>query len=150
LLATEIHFPDDLKKLIARQAEIGDTIEIIYTDNVDWEEVEEIVKWNIYRVLQQLFNNIHRHAEASLVCVKLYTDESNQLILSLIEDGIGFELDKEFETANGLNNIQLRVDSCGGNIDIKSNINSGTEIFISLPKSIKKENYDKQVFGPNH
>ena len=71
-------------------------------------------------------------------------------VLSLIEDGIGFELDKEFETANGLNNIQLRVDSCGGNIDIKSNINSGTEIFISLPKSIKKENYDKQVFGPNH
>ncbi len=45
----------------------------------------------LYRVYQEAFNNILRHAQASRVCVRFSLDE-DQAILEVQDNGVGFEL----------------------------------------------------------
>ena len=113
------------------------TRKLYITKNVDGLEVEILV--SIYRIIQEIVNNILKHAQATDVTFDVVESE-NILYIHIKDNGVGFDL-KEAKQGIGLRNIKKRVDSFGGNLQVISKKNKGTEFKINLPiKSNTPEN----------
>ena len=108
------------------------TQKLYITRNIDDLEIEILV--SIYRIIQEIVNNILKHAQATEVAFDLVESE-NILYIHIKDNGIGFDV-KENKQGIGLRNIKKRVDSFGGNLQIISQKKSGTEFKINLPVKI--------------
>ena len=87
----------------------------------------------IYRIVQELFANILKHAEAAHVFIQGNL-RGNTFFLTVEDDGKGFERHKQSTgTGIGIKNIESRVDYMNGSIDIISETGKpGTSINIQL------------------
>jgi signal transduction histidine kinase len=93
--------------------------------------IPDDLKLNIYRIIQEVFNNILKHASASKVSLDLFTD-GKKLQVSIVDNGKGFD-EAVSGKGIGLSNIQNRVQSFNGQLDIKSFPGQGTRIELSFP-----------------
>jgi len=85
-----------------------------------------------FRVIQELLNNIIKHAEASNVLLNI--KRSKIFIITEVEDnGIGFEVEEKTGSGFGLMNIDERIRILKGNYEIKSAIGKGTKFRITIP-----------------
>lgn len=89
------------------------------------EQSTEIV---IYRIVQELLNNVIKHAEAAKVLIQLVR-EDDRFNLTVEDDGKGFDA-KEIKGGAGLANIKARIDYLNGNMDIVSKNGEGTSVHI--------------------
>jgi len=88
----------------------------------------------LFRITQEILNNIIKHSQASEINVKLdYTDGG--IKLQIIDNGSGFNLDEllEQQKGMGLKNIQKRVEIVNGTVFIQSQPGEGTCIAIFIP-----------------
>ena len=91
----------------------------------------------IFRIIQEAFNNILKHAKASRILLELYYNEG-QIKVTIKDDGIGF-LPKTLnengtsKPKSGLLNMQKRANLIDGSCEITSEINNGTVIYLSIP-----------------
>jgi two-component system, NarL family, sensor kinase len=87
----------------------------------------------IYRSLQELCNNIIKHAQAKNVLLHIIKN-GNQLSILVEDDGIGFDLEKA-ETAQGigLKSIRSRIKFLDGTINFDSIKGEGTTVNIDIP-----------------
>lgn len=90
-----------------------------------------------FRIAQEALTNVVRHANASHVMVQLAKEE-NLLLLTVRDDGVGFDLEGRRNRAPravtlGLVGMQERAHVAGGTIDIDSIVSKGTEVRLSLP-----------------
>jgi len=98
----------------------------------------------LYRICQELLNNVRKHAGAARVEVNLES-ETDQLRMIVIDDGRGFDVGAyqslRPETSFGLAGVTERVEMVGGRLDISSEIGRGTraEIRIPLERSVMSE-----------
>lgn len=97
--------------------------DIIFLDNRSFELA-------LYRIFQELLQNIIRHAEARQVFIQIY-QEKDLLSIMVEDDGIGYTIDKE-HGGIGLNNIRNRVHSFDGIIDIQSAPGKGTLVHMEF------------------
>ena len=92
---------------------------------------------NIYRIVQEAFRNIARHAQANRATIRLV--KSHPDILIRIEDnGQGFEVQKRTtkalaEKRMGLRSMEERARLIGGSMEIKSLVGTGTRVVFRLP-----------------
>lgn len=94
------------------------------------DESSEII---IYRILQELLNNILKHAGAREVLVQLIR-EAKRFDLTVEDDGKGFILDAAMAgNGAGLSNIRSRAAYLGGKLDIHTAPGQGTSIHIEIP-----------------
>ncbi|MFT4610025.1 MAG: two-component system NarL family sensor kinase [Cellvibrionaceae bacterium] len=95
-------------------------------------------KTSLYRVAQEAFTNIERHAVASLVEISLSVN-SSWVVLAIKDNGKGFnvELFSRGRSAEGigLRNMQERIAYHKGVFDITSN-KKGTRLVAKVPKTI--------------
>ncbi len=89
------------------------------------------IKLNIYRIAQEQFNNIIKHAQASHVELSIVA-ENGVVKMIIVDDGIGFETNKK-RTGIGLLNIIHRVESFNGKIKIESSLQNGCRIVVEMP-----------------
>lgn len=100
--------------------------------------IELIIQVAIYRIMQEIINNIRKHAKATQVDIKLDAG-SEMLILVISDNGIGFNVEEIMDQvslgrkAYGLTGILERVQQLNGKINIKSKINEGTTFYVKLP-----------------
>jgi len=88
----------------------------------------------VFRVLQEILNNIIKHASATLIWIDLdYVD--SLLKLQVRDNGIGFntQLLPEQSMGMGLRNIQKRSQIVNGKVNIASTTGGGTTITILIP-----------------
>lgn len=92
----------------------------------------------LYRIAQEAFNNITKHAEATHVWVTLEIDDQGAT-LTIKDNGIGFEADsvlgRKDRVSLGLTSMQERTELAGGTYKIESTPGNGTCICVSLPLS---------------
>jgi PAS domain S-box-containing protein len=87
----------------------------------------------IYRVVQELLNNVMKHAQAQEVFVQI-AREDDQLYLSVEDDGVGFDAQAEAGRGGiGLAGIRTRVGLLGGTISSNSRPGRGTGFFLHVP-----------------
>lgn len=92
---------------------------------------------SFFRILQESLNNIAKHSKAT--SVKIYfRNESNKLILEIIDNGIGFDKDScGRQDSYGMIGMNERVVLLEGELDIISEIDKGTCVRVEIPWNIK-------------
>ncbi|HUM51587.1 MAG TPA: sensor histidine kinase [Chitinophagales bacterium] len=89
----------------------------------------------VYRMIQELLNNIIKYANAKEVLVQLSKNEKN-ISLTVEDDGIGFDISTiKNKDGIGLLSMQNRIHLLGGKMDIDTAIGKGTSIHVELPVS---------------
>lgn len=85
---------------------------------------------SIYRVIQELLNNIIKHADATEALVQLQENESH-LLITVEDNGKGFSTN-ENPKGIGLSNIESRLSLIKGKLKIDNNQKEGTSVYIEL------------------
>ncbi|MFC4721575.1 ATP-binding protein [Geojedonia litorea] len=94
---------------------------------IHWEQIPDLKKTALYRVLQELMTNMRKHSKAKVVLVSF--EQSNKNIHILYKDnGIGSQLQK----GNGLTNAENRIKSINGTIIFESEVNNGFKVKINI------------------
>ncbi len=96
------------------------------------------IKEMFYRVAQEAFNNIAKHAEATKVKVQLES-RTGRTELRVQDDGIGFDPDSSKIEGLGLSIMLERVQNVGARLSIDSQIHKGTRLQITWQKPSDKE-----------
>jgi len=89
----------------------------------------------VFRIVQEAFNNIIRHAHASQVWLYLNYN-FGYLDIQIKDNGTGFdtgELDDRKDAGAGLNNMRTRARMLGGRFTIESGKRNGTQILVTVP-----------------
>ena len=101
----------------------------------------------IFRIIQEGFANIARHARAHHVQCTIETDEKN-LLLTIHDDGQGFD-PQAAQKGMGLANIQERTHSLNGTAQIESEVGKGTtlqvQIPLLLPLELRQQNEQQEL-----
>jgi signal transduction histidine kinase len=85
---------------------------------------------NIFRIAQELVNNIVKHAEAQHVVVH-FSQQYNVITLSFGDDGKGFKNGAQ-QNGVGLTNIYTRAELIGGTVEIQSSPGKGTFVQLTI------------------
>lgn len=108
-----------------------------------------IIQVAVYRVVQEIFNNIRKHARAKHAEVKLdFGTDSLALVIS--DDGVGFNVEEALNkakttgTSYGLLSMLDRVKQLQGDIEIKSSERTGTIYYVKLPISLEVVRNEKE------
>ncbi|MGB3618574.1 MAG: tetratricopeptide repeat protein, partial [Catalinimonas sp.] len=88
------------------------------------ERLPEAVEVTYYRVLQELVNNVVKHADATHVDVQLYRTR-NRLVMRVEDNGRGLTTDTPAE-GHGLLNVRQRLALVGGRVHWSSEPGAGT------------------------
>lgn len=101
-------------------------------------EVESIIQVAVFRIVQEIFNNIKKHSKAKHVEVKLdFGTKFLRLVIS--DDGIGFDVEETLKKVKtkgnsyGLIGILDRVNQLQGQIHIESSTGVGCVYNVVLP-----------------
>jgi signal transduction histidine kinase/ligand-binding sensor domain-containing protein len=101
-------------------------------------ELHPIVRDEAYRISVEVLRNAFQHAEANRIEVEIRYD-AHQLRLRVRDDGKGMDaqlLDGEGRAGHfGLAGIRERAQLMGGNVELWSNVGSGTEVELTVPAS---------------
>lgn len=100
---------------------------------VESERYNERIELGIYRICQELVNNIIKHSGATQVVVQLFRN-GNFLILMVEDNGRGFTNSKEKEGI-GLLNIESRINTVNGDVVWEPSPGSGTVATVRVPLS---------------
>jgi two-component system, NarL family, sensor kinase len=91
----------------------------------------------IFRMFQEMMNNILKHSKARNVTVSLIYTADDTFIMEIEDDGKGFNVAEKREKASasgvGLKSMFNRAQLIGAVIDIKSEPGKGTRITVELP-----------------
>ena len=89
----------------------------------------------LFRVVQEALQNVIKYGNAQLVSVDLRGGPDG-LTLSIIDDGVGFNLDAAWGKGVGLVSMVERLDSIGGTLDVRSSPGAGTRLTATLPAHV--------------
>ncbi|MCH9660958.1 MAG: sensor histidine kinase, partial [Bacteroidetes bacterium] len=103
-----------------------------------FEHINDDVKHNLYRILQEALANISKHAKANFVSLS-FTRHVEHFTIFIEDNGIGFDQIKS-KDGIGIHNIKERLLAINGSIEIDSSPNRGTHLVIEIPlTTISKE-----------
>lgn len=96
----------------------------------DPDKIRTPYKTVVFRIVQELIQNILKHASATYAVVSL--EQTRDTLNLIVEDnGLGFDL-REKAMGFGLENLSYRVKGLGGSVDIRSEAEAGTSITVNL------------------
>ena len=111
-----------------KEYEISSEIESFTCNN-------QLILVSIYRIIEECFENIKKHAEAYKIHV-IVQEQVGHYYIYIEDDGKGFypdQIDLDSDLHFGLSIMKERVSLVGGTIKIDSSENAGTKIKILIP-----------------
>ncbi len=83
---------------------------------------------SLYRLIQECFSNVLKHAKAQSTQLKLKKNKENEIEVTIQDNGIGFEFSKKFKDLRslGLKTIEERVRYLNGTLNVESKQGKGT------------------------
>jgi signal transduction histidine kinase len=93
-----------------------------------WDSKKELI---LFRIVQEAIHNVIKHANASEV--KVMANFENQIFeLIVLDNGVGFDLERKNSFGNGLKNMENRCKLIGGIFNVISENQKGTSISIKI------------------
>jgi signal transduction histidine kinase len=140
---------DELGMIPAVQAlarrTFGPEVEVVLTGSLDTRVTPEMES-ALYRIIQEVLNNVRKHAEARCVTVRIEPGE-DRLSIRMTDDGKAFDVDRyrraRPESSFGLMGIVERVGRLGGRLDIQSEVGTGTRVEVVVPLSQRASGPDE-------
>jgi len=106
-------------------------IRFVYEDNFQLTKEKEI---NLYRIFQEIIHNTIKHANAKTLNIEL-KKQGDILLLTVIDDGIGFDYEERSKNGTGLGllNLQSRAEVLNAHFTVESEKYKGTKYFFEIP-----------------
>jgi len=122
---------NEMAQLLVNDLNKTTAIRTTFAYHVNGAVIDDGLKLNIYRILQEQLNNIVKHADAKNVSVSI--EAGNKVIQAIVvDDGKGFDLNKK-RNGIGISNMINRIESFNGEIQIDSTPGNGCTVQIRLP-----------------
>jgi signal transduction histidine kinase len=130
-------FMPALEKYIKEFAAVND-IEITFNAQDDFSHLPPKLETALFRLTQEMLNNIRKHAKAKHVWIDLSMTKPTVATLLVRDDGIGFDLESALRAARargsvGLIQMRERAERAGGTFSIITAPRQGTQIKVELP-----------------
>lgn len=109
--------------------------------SIVWENIDNNIKMNVYRIFQEALQNIQKYATAKNILLNISQNE-NKLTVEINDDGIGFNIQR-IKTGIGLKNMKTRMESIDGKFKITSKKDKGTQINLIIP--LKKAIFTRNI-----
>jgi len=93
--------------------------------------LDDELKLNIYRIVQEQTTNIIKHADAANVHISVKA-QSHMISIAVTDDGKGFDVNMKRDGI-GIYNIINRVESFNGEMEIASTYGKGCKLMIKIP-----------------
>ncbi|GKU84438.1 sensor histidine kinase [Niallia sp. NCCP-28] len=110
--------------------------------DISWEleelQLDKGMEDHLFRILQESVSNTLRHAKAKKLEVRLMKREGF-IIMRIVDDGIGFDVEKRKAGSYGLQNMYERAAEIGGKLKIISLAQKGTRLEAKVPLLTNKE-----------
>lgn len=129
---------DSMEKIVARMR--GFATEVLEAKDIDLTftasgDVQSIhldmeQRRDFFLIYKEAINNIAKYAHCKKVTISL-TYSQQKLLLSIEDDGIGFEV-AAADDGNGLNNMRKRSENLGGDFIIESKPGNGTTVRLQI------------------
>lgn len=106
--------------------------------NVICEEQGRSVFWKddralmVYRIVQELVNNAVKHAQSTMIKVKLRWN-AQSLEIEVSDNGVGFVLNEQVRSGVGWWNITNRSKKIGANLLVRDDVANGSIIELTVP-----------------
>jgi PAS domain S-box-containing protein len=94
--------------------------------------IDEDIKTNIYRILQEHINNIIKHSKCSEVLISI-KECGDDICINIDDNGQGFDTKKKREGI-GISNIMNRIQSFDGSFKLESSPGNGCKLKVILPR----------------
>ena len=128
---TDINYPFAIKEMISGFKTPQINILLNGFDTIGWNEIDKTKKIILYRVLQELFVNMKKHSEATLISISFkIQDKSINVIYT--DNGLGIKNNKLI-LKNGLQNVESRINTINGTINFANNSRKGFKISFIFP-----------------
>ncbi|MDQ2863547.1 MAG: PAS domain S-box protein [Bacteroidota bacterium] len=123
----------DLKKLIGSLTDNlnNAAIKSSFLYDVSSDFADDELKLNVFRIAQEVINNIIKHSRASNVTISMY-EKGNVVSVEIKDDGKGFNLDAT-RNGIGISNMMDRTESFNGKMSIETSPGNGCKTTITLP-----------------
>jgi signal transduction histidine kinase len=86
----------------------------------------------LFRVVQEALSNAVKHSDAREVSVDL-TASADAMVLSIADDGVGFNIEAGLGRGLGLINMSERLEQVGGTVAIYTSVGAGTRLEAIVP-----------------
>jgi signal transduction histidine kinase len=104
----------------------------------------ESFELSVYRIVQELLNNIFKHSKATEASVQLSV-QNTLLSISIEDNGIGFPKQPSQTGGMGLDSLKHRIHALNGNLELSAETGSGVNAYLEFDTAglrrtaIKKE-----------
>lgn len=99
------------------------------------ERLPQNIELSLFRITQELLNNAFKYAQAETISVQLI-QHPDAIMLTVEDDGVGFDPQKLADLLDkgiGLQNIQTRVKTLEGTLNIETQLGRGVMTTIEVP-----------------
>jgi len=124
-----------IESLVNQLRKSTDILFYLY-ENLGDAEISENIQINLYRITQEALSNAIRHGKPKTINVQLIYS-MDEILLTIEDDGIGFDVDEKEGSGLGLRSMKTRVGAMSANLDIISTLGRGTIVSVVVP--INKE-----------
>lgn len=87
---------------------------------------------NFYLCFKEAVHNILKHSQCDTVKINLKIQDGD-LVLSILDNGVGFNITSASDAGNGLWSMQKRAKELNGSLEISSAPGKGTHLFLHFP-----------------
>lgn len=128
---TELDIISALNEL-ANRINKSNSITVTISSQNEITDISKKTQIVVYRIIQEVLNNILKHAKASTVDINL-THSKSKLFLVIQDNGIYFD-ENAIKSSGGIGwkNIKARIEMFKGEYSILSNTSGGTKLSVSL------------------
>ena len=106
----------------------------------DEEQFSNLALLTLYRIAQEGFTNIQKHAQANHTQISLHFTEE-EARLSICDNGCGFDTEHRLQQkagtqeGYGLRGIHERIELVGGTFHLESQVGSGTQLLVTVTRT---------------
>jgi signal transduction histidine kinase len=120
---------NDTARRLTRDREVQAAVQVTGT----FRALPSVIENNLLRIAQEAINNSVKHAAARRIMIDLHFD-TDALQLRVRDDGCGFDPHgKNGDGHFGLIGMRERAQEIGGELQIRSEAASGTEVIVNVP-----------------
>jgi signal transduction histidine kinase len=102
-------------------------------ERLDLTPTEQI---QLYRIVQEALNNVCRHAKAKKVELRVAVAYQRELVIAVIDDGIGLAATPENPTGHGMANIRSRANLIGAEVEWRD-VRQGSYFVVRKEQAVR-------------
>ncbi|WP_286812606.1 MULTISPECIES: tetratricopeptide repeat-containing sensor histidine kinase [unclassified Maribacter] len=125
------NFTDSVETLLANNRNTKIKTIFHFNEDENWDSLAGEIKINVYRIIQETFQNAIKHSKCSFFEVTFYRDDE-QFNVIMSDNGIGYNVIKG-KKGIGIRNITSRIEKLNGSFHIDSTEGQGTTISLNIP-----------------